>query len=150
MSTTDGGTRPRMNMPFYAADRVFRAFGTVALLMLALTFASLATGIGAWRVPFVLAHLATLIALVPLGIVLAVEAIAAAAHNSGSLGGAPAALVQRYGMVLLLLAVLSVSVAVSLANFEGGIRWLRTAANLVSVAVIVALVLRYLRSSRSP
>jgi uncharacterized sodium:solute symporter family permease YidK len=53
-------------------------------------------------------------------------------------------------MVLLLLAVLSVSVAVSLANFEGGIRWLRTAANLVSVAVIVALVLRYLRSSRSP
>lgn len=134
-------------MPAYIMDRSFRVFGVVALLMLALTAGSLATGIGAWRVPFVIAHLATLLALAPLGLVLVVEAIAQAVREGGSLGRAPAALLRRHGFVLLLLAVISVTIAVSLANFAGGTRWLRTTANLISVAVIVTLVVRYLRSS---
>ena len=141
---------PRMSTAAPVADRMFRVFGVVALASLLLTFASLGTGIGAWRVPFVAAHLATLLALAPLGVVLAVEAIAQASRDAGSLGGVPAALARRHGFVLLLLAIISVSIAVSLANFSGGQRWLRSTANYVSVVIILTLVVRYLRSARSP
>ena len=130
-------------------DRVFRLCGVVALVALAATAASLASGISAWRVPFVAAHLAALIALAPLGVVLAVEAIAAARVEAGSLAGVPAALVRRRPVEVTLLAVVAVSIGVSLAtNFSEGARWVRTTANLVSVAVILVLVARYLRAGR--
>ena len=138
-----------MSAPARLTDRVFRVFGILAVVSLALTFGSLATGIGAWRVPFVATHLATLLALAPLGVVLVVEAIAQATREAGSFGGAPAALVRRHGLVMLLLAIIAVSIAVSLANFSGGTRWLRAVANYTSVAVILVLVARYLRSSRA-
>ena len=130
-------------------DRWFSVCSVVALVALAATAASLASGIGAWRVPFVAAHLATLLALTPLGVVLAVEAVTGARREAGSLAGIPAALVRRQPVEVELLVVLTVAVAVSLANFAGGTRWLRAGANLVSVAAIVTLVARYLRAGRA-
>lgn len=108
-------------------------------MALAVTGAMLAANAEAWRVPFVLAHLAALLALLPLALVL----LLATAREEGG----PAALVGRHRLVAVLLAVLAVTVTLSLLNFEGD-RAVRRAANLSSVAVILVLVARYLRWAR--
>lgn len=130
------------------ADRWFLGWGVTALVALAVTALSLATGRGAWRIPFVLAHVAALLAFVPLGGVLIVQALAEGYRVAGSLTGTPAAVARRHPLVLLLLAIIGVTVAVSLANFADGTRWLRAVANLVTVAIVLALVARYLRAAQ--
>ncbi|MEX2446231.1 MAG: hypothetical protein WD734_02740 [Dehalococcoidia bacterium] len=129
-------------------DLWFRAWGVAALAALLVTLGSLLAGIGDWRLPFVLAHLAALSALVSLGTVLVVEALVEGHRAEGSTGGMTAHVLRRHGVVVALLGVVAVTIAVSLANFEDGVRWVRTAANLSTVAIIVVLVARYLRSGR--
>ncbi len=137
-----------MNSLLRITDRWFRVWGVAALVALVATGFSLVTHWAAWRVPFVAAHLATLLALVPLGLVLIARECLTAYHVAGSSVGTPGAIARRHPWVLLLLAMAIVSVAVSLANFADGTRWLRTIANLVTVAIALTLVARYLRSAR--
>lgn len=121
------------------ADRWFRLLGLGTLAVLAVTGVLLVTDVEAWWVPFVVAHLMALAALLPLALVLVVWAT----RESGS----PAALVRRYPLAAALVAALAVTVTLSLMNFEGN-REVRRAANLSSVALILVLVVRYLRWSR--
>ncbi|MDA0366438.1 MAG: hypothetical protein O2843_11355, partial [Chloroflexi bacterium] len=67
---------PRVTAP-RALDRLFRVAGAGALIALAATGAALALGVEAWRVPFVLAHLLALVALLPLGVALVLAALRA-------------------------------------------------------------------------
>jgi hypothetical protein len=122
------------------ADRWFRAAGILTLALLVATLGLLAAGADAWRPVFALAHLAALIALVPLGVVLVVETL----RREGSLG----AVVRRHRTVAVILAVVVVTIVVSLLNFDDGIRWLRRVANLTTVALILVLVARYFVWSR--
>ena len=137
-----------MSRARHVADRWFRGWGVAALVALAATALLLAGGSKGWRVPFVLAHLAALLALAPLGGVLLVQALVEGYRASGSPAGAVGAAVGRHRLVAALLALVVVTVAVSLANFAGGTRWLRAAANLVTVAIVLLLVARYLRAAR--
>lgn len=122
-----------------AADRLFRIAGGCAIGALILTAGALAADREWWRTPFVAAHLAALVALLPLGIMLAVDA----ARRADSV----AALLRRHRGTVLLLAVIVVTVAVSLANFEGGSRIARRVANLTTVAIVLLLIVRYLRAA---
>ena len=98
-----------------------------------------------WVLPFGLAHLAALVALVPLGGVLVRHGFrrAAAEGDPGVLG-----VVRRYRGVALMLLAVAVTVTITLVNFEDGPRWLRRAANITTVALVLVLVTRYLRWSR--
>jgi hypothetical protein len=102
------------------ADLVFRLAGAGALALLAATAVLLALDVEAWRPVFAFAHLAALIALAPLGVW------------------------RRHREVVVLLVVVTITVAVSLMNFQDGIRWLRRVANLTTVALVLVLVARYL------
>lgn len=137
----------RVSHARHLADRWFRGWGAATLVALAAAALLLASGREGWRVPFVLAHLAALLALAPLGLVLLVTALAEGARATGSPARAPVAVVRRYRLVAALLALVVVTVAVSLANFEGGTRWLRAAANLATIAIVLLLVARYLRAA---
>jgi hypothetical protein len=44
---------------------------------------------------------------------------------------------------VVILAVVAITVAISLVNFQDGIRWLRRVANLATVALVLILVARY-------
>ncbi len=122
-----------------ATDRLFRIAGACAIGALILTAGALAADREWWRTPFVAAHLAALVALLPLGLVLAVDATRRA--------GSAAALLRRHRGTVLLLAVSVVTVAVSLTNFEGGSRIARRVANLTTVAIVLVLIARYLRAA---
>lgn len=131
-----------MNLPSLALlDRNFRLFGKLALALLLTTAGLLVVEIEAWRAVFALAHLAALIALLPLGVAL----VARAVREEGGLVAAA----RMHRGVTVLLAVAAVAVVLSLANFEGGNRDLRRVANLTTVAIAVVLVWRYLLWSRS-
>ncbi|MPZ99424.1 MAG: hypothetical protein GEU80_08830 [Dehalococcoidia bacterium] len=141
--------RPRtLARPVQIADRWFRACGLAAVAALGATAGMLAGGAEAWRVPFVLAHLAALLALVPLGFALVARAFIEARAERGSAWGAISGVIERYPLVTTLVAATFVTAAVSLSQFEG-VRWLRSAANLATVALVVTLVVRYLRSTRT-
>lgn len=122
-------------------DRWFRIVGAGTLAMLALTGGMLVAGVDTWWVPFVGAHLLALVALLPLAFVLLIEA--------GRASGGPAAMVRRHPLPAALVTALAVTVALSLMNFEGN-RDVRRFANFSSVAIILLLVVRYLRWSRAP
>jgi hypothetical protein len=109
-------------------------------VLLAVTAILLALDIEAWRPVFASAHLAALIALAPLGIVLVRRAFADAAR-SGDAG--VAGVWRRHQRVVVILAVVAITVAISLVNFQDGIRWLRRVANLATVALVLILVARY-------
>lgn len=128
-----------------AVDRWFRLWGVVALSALAATAAMLVLRLEAWRVPFVAAHLAALLALLPLGIALVVSTYRAQIRaGHGGLAAVGATLTHdRVATALMLLTF--VTAAVSLSQFEGGVRDVRTVANLVTVSVVAVLVVRYLR-----
>ena len=123
----------------FTADRWFRILGVGTLMALASTGILLFAEGNAWRVLFVVSHLAALLALVPLGIVLVLRAYQ---HEGGLL-----AMAARHPLVGALLACLAVTVTLSLLNFEGD-REVRRIANLTTVAIILALVVRYLRWSK--
>ena len=127
------------------SDRTFRLFGKLAIALLLATAGLLAADIEAWRGVFALAHLVAVVALVPLGGALVVHAFReAAARGEPGLG----AVLRRHQVVALLLAVAAVTIALSLANFEGGSRVLRRAANLTTVTIVLVLVWRYLAWAR--
>lgn len=121
-------------------DAGFRFFGKVTLALLLATAGLLLAGVEAWRALFALAHLAALIALVPLGVALAVHAV----RQEGSLGAA----VARHRLVVGLLLLAAVAVALSLANFEDGNRLVRRTANLTTVGIALVLVWRYFAWAR--
>lgn len=143
MSTITRGTAPSAWL--VRLDRSFRLFGKLAVALLLTTVGLLAADIEAWRGVFALAHLVALVALLPLGIALLADAFreAAAAGDPGLRG-----LLRRHLLVTVLLAITLLSVALSLANFEGGSRLLRRAANLTTVAIVLVLVWRYLSWAR--
>lgn len=128
-----------------AADRWFRGWGVAALASLAVTGAMLALRLEAWRAPFVLAHLAALLALVPLGVVLVGGTFARYRRERGSVLGALRGTLTHDRLATLLVALALVAVAVSLSQFQDGVRVVRSLANLTTVGVIVVLVGRYLR-----
>jgi len=95
----------------------------------------------AWRPVFAFAHLAALIALAPLGVMLVRQAFAEA-RREGDPG--IAGVWRRHRSVAVILGIVAITVAVSLLNFQDGIRWLRRVANLTTVALVLVLVARYL------
>ena len=130
----------------YRADRNFRIFGKLAVALLLATAGLIAADVDAWRAVFAAAHLAALIALLPLGVALIVEAFreARAAGDPGLRG-----VLRRHRTVAILVAVALVTIALSLANFEGGSRAVRRVANLSTVGIVLVLVWRYLAWSRT-
>lgn len=125
----------------FTADRWFRTLGAGAVMALGATGILLFAESSAWRVIFVVAHLAALLALLPLGVVLVLRAY----RQSGGL----TSMVRRYPVVAVLLVCLLVTIVASLMNFDGN-REARRVANLASVALILVLVVRYLRWARTP
>jgi hypothetical protein len=69
-------------------------------------------------------------------------------HEGGSLLAAVRGTLAHDRVTTLLVAVALVAVAVSLSQLDGGVRLVRSAANLTAVAMIVVLVGRYLRRQR--
>ncbi|MGE0227040.1 MAG: hypothetical protein AB7I38_10240 [Dehalococcoidia bacterium] len=129
----------------WAADRWFRGWGVAALAALVVTIAMIALRLEAWRAPFVLAHLAALLALVPLGVVLVGRTFARYRRERGSVLGAVRGTLAHDGVATVLVAVAFVAAAVSLSQFQDGVRVVRSLANFTTVGVIVVLVGRYLR-----
>jgi hypothetical protein len=129
----------------FVVDRLFRVAGVVVVVALAVTGAMLALGQGAWRVPFVAAHLAALIALVPLGLALVFGALRDGAREGGSPAAAPGVVWRRYRLVTVLVLLTFVTVAITLSQFSGGVRGVRVVSNLATVAIVLTLVARYLR-----
>lgn len=146
-STPTGSRRgPRVTAP-RTLDRLFRVAGAGALVALAATGAALALGVEAWRAPFVLAHLLALVALLPLGIALVVAALRAGHAERGTPTGALSAMIARFPVDTVLVVLALLGVAVTLSQFDGGVRTVRSAANVVTVGAVVALVARYLRAT---
>jgi hypothetical protein len=129
----------------YVADRWFRGWGVAALLALLATGVMLALSLEAWRAPFVLAHLCALLALVPLGVVLVARTFARYYEERRSLLAAVRGTLGHDQLATALVVVALVAVVVSLSQFDGGVRAVRSAANLTTVTVIVVLVGQYLR-----
>lgn len=143
MKTSD---RPLMPDPFRTVDVVFRVAGVGALVLLVATVTLGLLDVAAWRPVFTAAHVAALVALVPLGV-----ALVRCAFREASRAGRPgiAGVISRYRGTALLLAVALVAVAVSLANFEDGNRLLRRVANFTTVGIALTMVVRYLRWRRA-
>jgi hypothetical protein len=120
----------------------------ITLGLLAGTAALLLAGQEAWRPLFALAHLGALIALAPLGVMLLRYAVTEVERADA--GPLLPALVRAYPTVVFLLAAMSVTIVISLLNFEDGIRWLRRIANFSTVGIVLALVARYLMWTRDP
>lgn len=127
------------------ADRWFRIAGTGTLAALAVTGAMLALDASEWRVPFVLAHLGALSGLLPLALVLVATTAGEAYAEQRTLGGALRGVLTRDRVATVLVAIFLAGVVVSLSQFQDGIRWLRTVANLTAVSCALLLIGRYLR-----
>ena len=139
---------PQQTPGLVAADRLFRIGGVTTLLLLLATISPGLAGAGAWRLLFTAAHLAALVALLPLSLVMARHAFARArADGRPGIRG----VMRRYRGTVALLLLLAVAVAISLVNFEDGNRALRRLANYTTVAAALVLVVRYLhwRGQRS-
>ncbi len=130
----------------FIADWWFRAWGTAALLSLTVTAGALLAGFEGWRLPFVLAHLAALLALVPLGLVILSRVVGGEYARRGSVAGAVRGVFAHDRIASVLVVVALVAIAVSLSQFQDGIRWLRALANYTTVSIILVLVARYLRT----
>lgn len=122
----------------FTADRWFRILGVGTLMALMSTGILLFAEGSAWRVMFAITHLAALLALLPLGVVLVLRAY----HRDGGL----LAMAVQHPLIGALLVCLAVTVTLSLLNFEGD-REVRRIANLTTVTIVLALVVRYLRWS---
>lgn len=68
----------------------------------------------------------------------------AEAMGDPGLGG----VLRRYRWTALILLAILIAVVITLVNFEDGLRWLRRASNLTTVALVLVLVVQYLRWSR--
>jgi len=145
MTTAAGSPSTAASSWLLRADRNFRFFGKVTLALLLATAGLIAADVDAWRGVFAFAHLAALVALLPLGITLIAHAFREARAE-----GAPGLLgvLRRHRLVAVLLGVVLVTVVLSLANFEDGNRLVRRTANLTTVGIALVLVWRYLLWSR--
>lgn len=143
MKTSD---RPLMPDRFRTVDLVFRVGGVAAVLLLVATVTLGILDVAAWRPVFTAAHVAALVALVPLGVALVRHAFREAARaGTPGIGG----VMSRYRGMALLLGVALIAVAVSLANFEDGNRMLRRVANFTTVGIALVMVARYIRWRRA-
>ncbi|MEZ4554176.1 MAG: hypothetical protein R3B59_09745 [Dehalococcoidia bacterium] len=133
----------------WVVDRWFRGWGVAALASLAVTGGMLALRLEAWRAPFVIAHLAALLALVPLGAVLVGRTFARYRRERGSVLAALRGTLSHDRLATMLVAVAFVAAAVSLSQFQDGVRVVRSIANFTTVGVIAVLVGRYLRHKQS-
>lgn len=131
---TTSSTPPRSLL---LADRVFRIVGLVAVGLILATIGMVLVGAEGWRAPFAAAHLAALVALVPLGIAV----VAYAYRDAGGLG----AMLARHARVVIVLALIAVSVTITLMEFDGGNRELRRIANFTTVGLVLLLIVNYLR-----
>ena len=118
----------------------------VTLAGLVTTGVLLAASVEAWRPVFALSHLAALFALLPLGLVLVATHYSAARAEVGSALGGLRLLLATHRVEVALTVLAFLGVAVTLSQFDGGVREVRRVANVVTVASVVALVVRYLRS----
>ena len=146
--TSSGDTRGLRVTPsgwLVRLDRNFRLFGKLALALLLATVGLLAADVEAWRGVFGLAHLAALIALLPLGVALVAHAFRSASAEGK---GRPLSVLRRHRFVAVLLAITTVTVVLSFASFEDGNRLVRRTANFTTVGVVVVLVWRYLAWAR--
>lgn len=145
MTTAAGSPSTGASPWLIRADRNFRFFGKVTLALLLATAGLFAAEVDAWRGVFALAHLAALVALLPLGVTLI-----AYAFREARAEGDPGLLrvLRRHRLVAVLLGAVLVTVVLSLANFEDGNRLVRRTANLTTVGIALALVWRYLLWSR--
>lgn len=145
MTSAAGSPSTGVSSWLLRADRNFRVFGKVTLALLLATAGLIAADIDAWRGVFAFAHLAALLALLPLGVALIAHAFleARAVGDPGLLG-----VLRRHRFAAILLGVALVTVVLSLANFEGGSRIVRRSANLTTVGIALVLVWRYLIWSR--
>ena len=149
-----GGRGARQEPPrpasqtLWLVDGWFRGWGFGAIAALVGTLAMLWLQMPEWRVPFVVAHLAGLLAVAPLGVVLVGQTFARYRRSSGSVAGGLRGLFTHDRLVTALVLASFVTAGVSLSQFQGGIRWLRALANYSTVAIVVTLVWRYLRTSR--
>jgi hypothetical protein len=128
-----------MNNTLRVVDRWFRFAGIVTIALLAVTIGMLLAGSEGWRAPFGLAHLAALAALLPLGVAL----IAHTYREAGGLGP----MLSRHGRVVIVLALIAVSVTVTLVEFDGN-RDVRRVSNFTTVGLVLLLIARYLRWAR--
>ena len=128
------------------ADRWLRAWGVAALVLLTVTVGALLVSFEGWRRPFVLTHLAALLALVPLGLVVLARVVGGEYARRGSVIGAVRGVFAHDRLASVLVVVALIAIAVSLSQFQGGIRWLRALANYTTVSIILVLVARYLRT----
>ncbi len=139
-------TKTSNSKTLWFADAWFRGAGTVALGTLAGTAIMLALRMDAWRLPFVLAHLCALLALVPLGLVLVSHTLSTYYRARSSFAAALRGTLTHDRFVTALVIVVFTAATISLSQFEGGVRWVRAAANYATVSAILVLVVRYLRS----
>ena len=130
--------------PFPTLHRWFRFAVTATLAALALTIAMLALRADAWRVPFVAAHLAALLALLPLGAGILVHAYRHHRRFHVGAGETLRAIVEANRLNTALVAVILVAAAISISQFTG-VRVIRASANAVTVTLVVTLVIRYFR-----
>lgn len=130
----------RMKDTLFKVDRTFRIFGVLTVVGLIATIAGAMNGAAWWRPVFSASHLTALIALVPLGIALVVYAY----REAGSLG----AMLSRHGRVAVVLAVIAVSVAVTLVEFDGN-RQVRRISNYTTVGLVLLLIVHYFRWFRA-
>mgnify|MGYP003348061781 CR=1 FL=1 len=137
-----GGTMDRtmttLDRALRLADRVFRVAGIVTIGALLATIALLLRGAPAsqWHLPFVAAHLAALVALLPLGAALIARAYVEA--------GGVSAMIARHRAVVLMLLIVAVAVTVTLLEFTAH-RAVRRVSNTVTVTLVLVLVAQYLR-----
>ena len=145
--TSEEPPRPQ-SLALWLADGWFRGWGFGAVAALVGTLAMLALQQPEWRVPFVVAHVAALLAVAPLGMVLVGQTFARYRRSSGSVAGGLRGVFTHDRLVTALVLASFVTAGVSLSQFQGSIRWLRALANYSTVAIVVTLIWRYLRSSR--
>lgn len=129
-----------MDHTLRTVDKTFRIFGVLTILGLIATIAGAMNGAAWWRPVFSASHLTALIALVPLGIALVVYAY----REAGSLG----AMLSRHSRVAVVLAVIAVSVTITLIEFNGN-RQVRRISNFTTVGLVLLLIVHYFRWFRA-
>ena len=122
------------------ADRSFHIFGIITVVGVVLTVLGVAVGAVWWRPVFSVSHVTALIALVPLGLALIVYAY----REAGSLG----AMWSRHTKIVVVLAVVAVSVTITLVEFDGN-RAVRRISNFTTIGLVLLLIAYYVRWFRS-
>jgi len=125
-----------MDHTLRVVDRVFRVAGIATIVGIIATIALAMAGAPIWRPVFTLSHLTALIALVPLGVVL----IALAYREAGGLGP----MLSRHARIVIVLAVIAVSVTITLIEFNGN-RTVRRISNFTTVGLVLLLLVHYVR-----